>query len=173
MKEDKKIIRQIQTQTIDMASGEIVEVKDTKEYNVEREPDFVKLYLKDIERVLNLPAGVSSTMYELLRCMNYDNLIALTPYIRRSIAEKICTSVDVFNHNLAKLSNEGVITKIDTGTYLANPDLFGKGKWTDIRNMRLEITYDENGRAFKCNRNVPKQLEFQGFSIEGALDSRR
>lgn len=158
-KEYKRVVREVQQITADAQTGEFVEVKDIKEFHVDSEPDYIKLYLRDVGRIFGLSAGCSSVMYELLSRMDYDNLIAVTPMIRKVIAHKANTSVDVINHTISKLVSEGVFTKIGSGTYMANPDLFAKGKWVDIKNMRLSITYDENGRTFKATRNNAEQLE--------------
>ena len=98
-------------------------------------------------------------MFELLKRMDYDNLIAITPVIRKVMAHNCGTTVDVVNHSIAKLISEGIFTKIGSGTYMANPDLFARGKWVDIKNMRLSITYDALGRSFKCERNIVKDQE--------------
>ena len=155
----KRVVKEIVTTTADAQTGEFVETRDIKEFHVDGEPDYIKLYLGDISRIFGLSSGCSSVMYELLSRMDYDNLIAVTPMIRKIIAHKAGTSVDVINHTIAKLVSEGVFTKIGSGTYMANPNLFAKGKWVDIKNMRLSITYDNNGRTFKASRNVPEQLE--------------
>ena len=164
----KRTVKEVITSTVDNETGELLETRDVKEFRVDGEPEYVKLYLSDVSRLFGLSAGCSSVMYELLSRMDYDNLIAVTPMIRKVIAMKAGTSVDVINHTIAKLVAEGVFTKIGSGTYMANPDLFGKGKWVDIKNMRLCITYDQNGRTFKASRNIEQQLEIEGEGFEQA-----
>lgn len=169
----KRVVKENVTTTVDVNTGEFLEVRDLKEFRVDGEPDYVKLYLGDVSRIFGLTTGVSTLMYILLRYMTYENIVALTPYIRKSIADELKTTVDVINHALSKLITEGIFTKLGTGTYMANPDIFGKGKWADIKNLRLSITYDQNGRTFKASRNDPEQLEIElapGEKGVGGLD---
>ena len=153
---------------IDYNTGEVVEESSIITYQMESEPEFVKIYLQDVSRLFNLPSGVSSIMYELLRYMTYENLIALTPYIRKQIADKLGTNTGVFNQGITKLTKQGLISKVGSGTYMANPDVFGKGKWKDIKNLRATIVYNSDGRKFTVERNLPTQLEI-GFTIASAM----
>jgi hypothetical protein len=41
----------------------------------------------------------------------------------------------------------------DKGMYIANPSLFGKGKWNDIKEIRMSISYSEDGRMIKSEIN--------------------
>jgi len=165
MEKTKKITKEINTCILDKNTGEILEHKEVKQFSIDGEPDYVKLYLQDIGRVFGLSSGNSSVMYALLKRMDYDNLIALTPIIRQKIAYDCNTTVDVINHAISKLVSEGIFTRLGSGTFMANPDIFARGKWVDIKNMRLSITYDSEGRTFKAERNTPQQKE---IPFEGA-----
>jgi hypothetical protein len=73
--EQKKIIKSKVKTTVDSITGEIIEIETINDFKVDREPDFVKLYLGDIGKLFNLPN--TSLLMALLHQMNYDNEIVL------------------------------------------------------------------------------------------------
>ena len=169
MRDTKKIIKEISTVTVDKETGEILNSNDYKERKVETEPDFIKIYLDDIAKLSNLPKGCSSVMYHLLRYMTYENVIVLNSFIKKSIATYLETNTQVLDHQIVELTKQGIICRVGRGTYFVNPNLFGKGKWQDIRNMRLTITYDRNGRTFQTERNIPQQTEIPGMETHAPV----
>jgi DNA primase len=46
---------------------------------------------------------------------------------------------------------KGLFIRVARGVYMADPELFARGKWEDIRELRLVIDYvtDDNGRTTK------------------------
>lgn len=134
--------------------------------NTDAEPSFVKLYFEDIQRLNDLPKSTSAVMYELLQLMNYENIITLSPYVRQSIANKLNTTTTYINKSICKFIDSGLFHRLGTNTYFVNPNIFGKGKWADIKSMRLTITYDEKGRIVKCDRQNHSE-EFLNIKIAG------
>jgi hypothetical protein len=49
--------------------------------------------------------------------------------------------------------------KLGSGTYLANPNIFGKGEWKNILKIVLTIEYDRNGRMNFVNKTYKSQEE--------------
>ena len=39
-----------------------------------------------------------------------------------------------------------ILIRKDRGVFLANPNIFGKGNWKDIEQLRLLLTYDSKGK---------------------------
>lgn len=44
--------------------------------------------------------------------------------------------------------------------YITDPNLFGKGKWTDIKKLRLVVEYDKDGTK-KLSSNLSKELQLR------------
>ena len=81
--ENKKIY-QTETKTIiDHQTGEIIQTEHNQKGFVEKEPDYVKLYLQDIARLNNLPPSTSSLMTLIIRSMGYNNL-----FLHSSLSKK-------------------------------------------------------------------------------------
>jgi hypothetical protein len=117
--------------------------------NKGNEPPFIKLFIDDIARMYQLPS--ETPLLELIRLLNWDNQIILNSAIKRQIISRVgYKSVAVLNNYLSKCVSKGVFRLIDTGIYEANPELFGRGSWPEIKNKRLDefwlkINYDEMG----------------------------
>ncbi len=112
-----------------------------------KEPDYVKLYLSDIQLLSGLPKWTDRILHELLRLMNYKNQIVLNSSIKREIAEEFKIHIKTIDNALVMLVKQGVLIRKDKGLYIGNPLLFGKGEWKDIRELRLTIHYTKEGRT--------------------------
>ena len=164
--EKKRVIQRTDCDIINQDTGEVLSSKSYKTFQVDNEPDYIKLYLADIAKLSNLPRGASSVLNELLKYMNYENIVVLNSFIKQHIADVLGTNVPVLEHQITSIINEGIMCRVGRGTYFVNPEIFGRGKWQDVYNMRLTITYDASGRKFKAERNVvdtQQELDGDGF----------
>lgn len=114
---------------------------------VEVEEDFIKLYLKDLCRLNDIPKTGNEILNELLLYTDYQNKILLPSGIKKSIIEKYKISMGTLDNNLSKLLKLEIIKKLGTGVYQLNPYLFGKGKWENVKSIRVQWSYGPNGRG--------------------------
>lgn len=120
-------------------------------YNVELgeyEPDFVKVYCEATTMLNGLPTSARAVLTELLLLAKDNNEIGLTAVFKRRISEATGFSVKTIDNRLQDLLKSGIISRIDTGTFMLNPYLFGKGDWKTInelrnKNIHLSIVYDK------------------------------
>lgn len=154
MEEKKQKIRERVVEQIDCATGEIIKETNITEYSSESEPDYIKLYLDDIAMLNDLPKNTSGVLYHLIARMNYDNIILINKFIRDSIATALDLKPNTIDHAITKFISKGILSKVASGTYIANPKLFGKGKWKNIRQLRLSITYNKNGKTFELQKDT-------------------
>jgi hypothetical protein len=131
---------------------------------VPKEPYFVKLYLKDLAHLRELPAWVSGVLYELLQRMDYNNEIILNSTIKKRIADELSLVLGTIDNALVKFVQRDILFRQDKGVYLANPYLFGKGLWEDIEEIRMKVTYrpnvEPNIETEIIDRIVPTELSF-------------
>jgi len=147
----KKVSRLIENKVTDIQTGEIKHREELVESFVDKEPDYVKLYLKDIVALNDLPKGLDRVINVLLKTMAYDNMIILNSYIKKQMTEELgYKSVQVLNNNINKLVNAEILFRKGTGTYQVNALYFGRGNWKDIQEIRLEQHYSNSGRNFKA-----------------------
>lgn len=155
-KRKKTIIQQMDRfeTIVDTTTGEVKSEKTTSmnRFKIEPEPDFVKLYIKDLSRIIGLSNTDNDVVLALLRNMNYDNIIALNAYTRKQMCEIMKIKPNTLSHVLSKLIDKNILKKLGANTYEMNPYLYGKGKWEDIRELRMTFTYDKDGRSIEMER---------------------
>jgi len=139
----------IETSTsINYETGEIREQSVVKRFKGD-EPNYIKLYLKDISYLYGLPATAGDLLKELLKYVTYGTQeIALNTEVKNRIAAEVGLAKQTLNNRLQDLVNKGILIRSGIGMFLLNPYLFGKGDWKTInelrnRNINLEITYDK------------------------------
>lgn len=148
-KSGKKLIFQSICQKTNGNTGEIMEETTTNVISIRQEPEFVKVYLQDITRILALPPTCKDIAYALLQIMGYDGLIRLTMATKLRISEQLGIKEKVFKNYLTALVKQGVLRRVATSEYEMNPHLFAKGHWKDISKRReefeLTIKYNSQG----------------------------
>lgn len=159
---------QINTRTVD-ENGKEKNSTDFAVKMVGSEPAFIKMYLNDIRRLSGVSKQVFDVLLVLMQSMGYDNRIILNSSIKKNVCEelKIYKSVpdengevkyepylNVVDQAINKLLKHQVLFRESPGVYQANTYLIGRGKWADIKRIRLEFNYDEeNGRYIKVEKH--------------------
>lgn len=164
-----RITNSVEKQIVD-ENGEIKYTEDTKTINWGAEPNFVKVYLDNILYLTDLPKGLNSTLYALLNRMSYGNQLVINAALKRQIAAEIDLSVSSINNAITKFVKGELLKRIDTGLYLVNPHLFGKGEWKDISRIRLNVTFDSSGKTImsEIERNEIKEKKLKNQKEESA-----
>lgn len=152
--------------TVDHDTGELIERNENTSYYIGKEPPYVKLYLEAILYLQDMPLGYNPVLLEVLRRMPWasdNSSIAINAAIKRQIAAKIGKSPSHISNVITDLVKAKILIRIDTGLYMVNPHLFGKGDWSDISRLRLHVTFDAAGRSFyseiERSGNVPTKDE--------------
>lgn len=124
--------------------------KETTNYKVivAQEPDFVKLYLNTLLVFKDLPKQLSKTLLALIKRMGYADpdckhggqLIPLNSYNKQQICESLNIKMNTLDQNLTNLVKAGILKRVGYGTYQANPNMFGRGEWLDIK--AIKATFD-------------------------------
>ena len=125
----------------------------TKRY--EDEPEYVKVYLDTILYLKDLPKGFNSILLAFLRHMTYANfhnrekgqIIYVNASMKKSIANDLGVSVARINQALTEFTKGEIFYRVDTGTYKVNAHLFGKGDWQDIKEIRMQVNFNAEGKS--------------------------
>ena len=156
-KKDKVLFSSIKEIT-DTETGEIITSEKVTQTLIDREPPHVKIYIEDIARINALPPSAANVLNLLVQNMGYNNMIPML----KPFKEVICKQLDIKTNTLDKiikeLKDKEILFPFARGLYILDPNLFAKGKWEDIRNLRLTISYDEKGRR-KLTSNAPDQIK--------------
>lgn len=136
------IVRQTKTTKINEV-GEIIETEKEQIINFQKTDDFVMTFTKDLGYLKNLSKGEIVLFFGLLQIVNNNNEIILNAGIKKRMSENFDIKLESINVLLSQLVKKNMILKTDEmGIYLLNVFLFGKGKWTDIKKMRMLIEWD-------------------------------
>lgn len=134
------------TTIIDGETGEIKKITSTEVGNRESEPPFVKLYINDISRLIDLAPATSKLLYLLIRHLPYNNMVAMYKPIKDQMCKELNLELSTLNNSVNELAKKGILLRQARGLYVLDPDQFGRGSWHDIKKIRMTVEYDEQGR---------------------------
>jgi hypothetical protein len=153
-----KLVSTTTNETYDKETDEITKISQTKTNKGRlQEPDYVKLYLDDIEVLFRLPKNASNVLYSFLKRMSYKGVIYTNIAMKTEICKELqLKNVKSIDNHIAILVKQDIVKRVDRGTFIINPNLIAKGKWQDILGLRVE--YDVHG-----NRKITPELKKVGF----------
>lgn len=154
----KKVTRQETKTVIDHETGEIIKTDDLKSYAVESEPNYVKMYIEDIGKLKDVPPASNDVLGVLVRNMSYGNMVVMIKPIKDKIKEETGLSLNTINKSIQNLYKAGILIRQSRSVYIVDPTLFAKGKWEDIKKLRLVIEYNNDGTK-SINSNMVEQLK--------------
>lgn len=145
MKKESKLT--FERTTIDRETGEIIKQEVTYKQGVE--PPFIKIYLDCLINFKGLSKSLNPILLEFLKYMSYANvadnnggqIIYLNAEMKRRIAESTNKSVKRIEQAITGFVKSGIFKRIATGTYQVNAEYFGKGNWSDIKNIRATFDF--------------------------------
>lgn len=152
---------------VDYQTGEITKETKVDSYKPTPEPAFVKLYLKDLILVHDLPKTCYKILLEIAKKMNFDGEIIINEYLKEKMAKSLgYKRSQTISNAITQFVSKGLLKRVGTGAYLLNPYLFAKGTWTDIakiraENLDLQIRYTDDGKRIINNdpkNNLPDQM---------------
>jgi hypothetical protein len=145
-------------ETILNADGGILEQRQNLTLSWGEEPAYIKMYLKDIMYLHDVPKKYAALTSALLRRMSYAGeehgmCVILAPIVKQEICREMgWQRVTSLNNALQKLLTGKILYRVDRSVFKFNPYLFGKGEWQDVARLRMEIDYNDiQGRTFKVN----------------------
>lgn len=157
---NKKVSQSKITETVDLDSGEVRQTVSTKTFGIEKEPPYIKMYIDDIARLKELPPGMNKILIELIKSMGYNNVIPAYKPIKMMICNNLNIRMDYLNKAISTFHKKGLLIRLHRGIYMADPELFARGKWEDIKNLRLVIEYSAKGTK-EIKGNLPEEVQLK------------
>ena len=145
----KKTVYTETNRVVDEETGQVKNTVTNTISRVPQEPLYVKVYLQDINRLYDLPKGCSPALYEILKEMNWKGVINLPKYTKDQCAAAAGLTPASFNNCISDLIKKDILKRLGQSVYMANPHLFGQGKWLDIMDRRdayLQVSYKDGKR---------------------------
>lgn len=158
----KKVTYKEVNTVMDYVTGEVTEQEIFKTVQVEKEPDFAKMYFSDLISLKNLEKTSLVTLLCLCREMGYNNIITINKSKKERLSKELSISVRTLEGCILKLHKVGFLVRISNGEYLVNPNLFARGNWKEIKNLQLTIVYNPDGTT-SIRSNVMEEMIKQGL----------
>ena len=146
-------IQEVNTVMID-ENGEVINTTTKNVAAFEKEPPYIKTYIADIQRISGFPEYVNNVLVELLRNMGYNNIVLMYMPIKQMICNRLGISINTLNKAIDELYKANILIRAARGMYLMDPNIFGRGSWSDIKDIRMVVEYNSDG-----TRNI--KTEFQ------------
>ncbi len=137
------------SKTVEHADGTVSEETNTQERIIayqDNEPEFIKIYVKTICFVKAIPTAHTAILLSLLKRMSYADdqypmMVIVNSIVKESISRETGKSVKTVNRAITDFLKHKILFRIGgerSGTYQANAEMFGKGKWKDLIKLRKE-----------------------------------
>jgi len=141
---------------VDVLTGELLsERKNVIAFNpMPPEPAYVKMYIEDLGKVLDLQSGHRDILLHVAATVAYDGLVSMTTLRKSRIAAALKCSTRSIDNAISEFVKREILLRVGRAEYELNPHLFAKGSWKEIRERRLQfttrITYSaERGRTIE------------------------
>jgi hypothetical protein len=165
-----KIINK-ETEITKSENGKIISEKSKKTVLLSQEPNYIKLYLDTLLTFRTLPKQMSPLLFELLNLMTFANkeakhggqLIILNMFVKQEILERLNIKDNTFKKSLTAFVKSGILKRIGNSTYQANPEMFGRGEWSDIKAIRA--TFDFNAGTVEAVLEEEKIIDEEPLSF--------
>lgn len=153
------------TTKIDYETGELKEETSSTVTRLPIEPEYVKLYLDDLGKLIDLPEGQRKLLFPLARKMDYDGIISLTKNSRQRIATEIGITTATLRNYINHLSKNEVLIRYGQNEYEINPRYLAKGTWQSIYKRReeieLKIRYNRDGSREISHSTQKKENSYE------------
>lgn len=135
------------TQIFDPETGEII--SDTK-YSVtavNNEEDYIKVYryLNTVFAFKGIEKKLIPTLMEICNYMTYADKgqeVQLNKYIKEKMSAALSIGVPEINKHITALKKADILRPIARAVYAVNPFIIGRGKWSDIKELRAQFDYN-------------------------------
>lgn len=147
-KEKSKRIYEKTSTVISAETGEIIYQESEEIKTIQKEPDFIKIYLNSILTFNGIKNISSDFLICLCNYINYANdtktqmRIIINKMIKDEISKKLNIKTNMIEKYVRKCVESGILFKTEyRGTYIVNPFLFAKGEWKNIKALQTEFDY--------------------------------
>lgn len=145
-----KTIFQEEIIVTDVESGQTRATKETNIVRLPSEPPFIKMYIDDLSHFIGLKERHRDVVFELIKKLDFEGMVTLTPRTRSVIAERLKISDQSFRNYLSEVVKTGLFKRISHNEFEVNPHYFARGDWQSVYHRRkefvMEIRYTAKGR---------------------------
>jgi len=128
------------TNNVNFETGEIVSTEKTV-IRKNKKDEYVRFFLSSVASVVDakLTATEHNVLYALQRfTANNSNLLVYNSKVREMIAEQVNVKPETVRKAVSKLVSVGIVVR-DKSLYFLNPIHFGRGDWSEIKQLRKNV----------------------------------
>lgn len=125
--------------------GKIFTDRSTGE--VREEPDFVKLYIRNLCKAKGVTGRQVDIFHFMLAHMNDYNEVSYGKPSKDRFISDHGTSNATFNNNVKALISNGLIERIGKGTFRVNPKYAVKVEWHKVQKITWTSEYTSKGKT--------------------------
>jgi len=150
----------VRSEIVDHETGEVSTTNTTTSTARETEPSFVKMYIDDVGKLMDLRPACSNVLHLLVKSMSYYNIVTMLKPVKEMMCEELGMTMGSLNNEVDRLYKKGILIRKARSVYLVDPEMFGKGRWENVKKIRMIVEYDEKGNK-TINTELVKQLELE------------
>ena len=127
----------------------VKEAVDQHTGEVLTEPDFVKLYIKELCAVKGMNSSQTHMFNFMLMNMNWENVVSYGPSTKAKFMDEHKMKNQTFNNNVSKLISAGLIERIGRGEFRVNKKYAVKVEWSKVQQIEWMTKYTKDGKIEK------------------------
>lgn len=114
---------------------------------INNEDDYIKVYryLNTVFAFKGIEKRLIPTLMEICNYMSFADRgqeVHLDKYTKEKIARAIGYQLPEVNKHISALKKADVLRPIARGVYAINPFIVGRGKWSDIKELRAQFDFE-------------------------------
>ena len=149
------------TKVVITRDGELLNVEQHLSIPVGEEPPYYKVYLQDLSNVLGLAPAEHMVWEVLCSNMSFTNIVVLIKPIKDMLVQATGKKYETIRAAIKSLVAKGLLVRQARAVYMVNPKYAARGKWQDIKALRLTIDYNEQGRNIEVKKITNKVIEVE------------
>ena len=145
---------------VDMETGEVSRIVKDTNVQVDREPDYIKVYIDTMLAFRGCDPSLTPYLIAYCRYMTYANnndplkrcIIQTNGFVRAAVADAVNVTERAVTKATKKLIDANIFIPIFRedkagkrrqvrGVYFVNPWVIARGDWSSIKNLRAEFQF--------------------------------
>lgn len=122
---------------------------DTETGEISTEPDFVKLYIKNLCQAKGITGRQAAIFNFMLAHMNDYNEVSYSKSSKDRFLSRNKTTNATFNNNIKALIDNGLIERIGKGEFRVNKKYAVKVEWGRVQSIVWTTKYTKDGKTEK------------------------
>lgn len=132
---------------VDNTTGEVI--KEEYVYKQSVEPNYIKLYIDCLCDFKGISKSLNPILLGFVKRMSYagpdedfgGQILYLNAAFKRAVAAECGVTLKRVEQAITDFVKSGIFARVATATYQVNPELFGRGQWKDIKNIRATFDF--------------------------------